>query len=66
MPKLFQNEMSELLTNQNFEIKIVELNFLPAETVLYVKHVKEFFSKQDKYVEIVLENTQTLIQVYKM
>ena len=54
MPKLFQNEMSELLTNQNFEIKIVEL-FLSAETVLYVKRVKENFSKQNKYVEIVLE-----------
>ena len=44
MPKLFQNKMSELLTNQNFEIKIVEL--VSAETVLYAKHV-----------EIVLENT---------
>ena len=30
LPKLFQNEMSELLTNQNFEIKTVELSF-PAE-----------------------------------
>ena len=56
MPKLFQNEMSDLLTNQNFEIKIVEL-FLSAETVLYVTRVKENFSKQNKYVEIVLENT---------
>ena len=43
LPKLFQNEMSELLTNQNFEIKTVELSF-PAET-------------HHKYVEIVLEST---------
>ena len=50
--------MSEL-TNQNFEIKF------SAETVLYVKRVKENFSKQNKYVKILLENISTLI-VYKM
>ena len=54
MPELFQNEMSELLTNKNVEIKIVEL-FFSAEIVLYVKRVKGNFSKHNKYVEIVLE-----------
>ena len=50
MPKFFQNKMSALLTNQDFEIKIVELSFL----------LKIFLSKTSM-LEIVLENTLTLI-----